>query len=170
VEIHHTIIPVDGRESEHRKYLRILRSRTQFTDSSEVMAVIYEYWDSYAHLLQEQNLLKASVLQYLLVMMFRSSEVFCGCNILLNATRGTTAASFSEVLSRKSTPGVETLNVLKEDVLYWKGMDLLFMVLWCFSSDIYIILLDAWWSYPHNFLPPFFLFILPLLTLVIITF
>jgi hypothetical protein len=47
-------------------------------------------------------------------MMFPPSEVFCGCNVLLNATGGTIAVTISELLSRKSTPGVETLDIVRE--------------------------------------------------------
>jgi hypothetical protein len=61
------------------------------------------------HLQQVQNILNGWYLYYLLVTMLCSAEVLCGCNVLLNVSRGTVAVSLSELLSRISTPGVETL-------------------------------------------------------------
>jgi hypothetical protein len=141
---------------------------TQFTDLRYVM-----YWEV-IHICY-MYFLKGWIFQYLLVMMIPSSAVFSGCNVLLNATRGTIAVAVSEVLPRKSTPGFETLHVLRGmcgNGREWTSFHG-FMARFERSCDISIILSDGRLSSsppPTDPLARFFLFILSLISLVITTF
>jgi hypothetical protein len=109
-------------------------------------------------------------------MMLCSSEVFWGCYVLLNATGGTIALSFSEVLSRKSTPGVETLDVLRETCgngREWTSFLWFYGALRAAMRHLYHLIrwLIEFYRPPHtDSLARFCLFILSLFSFVIITF